>query len=163
MAYSEKHRYVTYSGSGTQEKYGLGRWPLARGHEGVIIFINETCGGGFGLCADWPDLELGHPAPVVWQAVAVHHRLPRLRRRLRQNRVQINVTGDRWQVTRPASVFRGFLPFSCHVSLVTCHLHFCGTGNLCCMADSICAQVKFEALLFPAATPVAFAVETDVP
>ena len=62
---------------------------LARWREGVIIFINETCAGGFGLFADWPGPERGHPAPARRQAVAVRHRLPRLRRRIRQDRVHV--------------------------------------------------------------------------
>lgn len=49
------------------------------------------------------------------------------------------------------------------VALTRMAIHFAGTMNFFCMAVSTCVQFKPNAPLFPAATPVAKAVETDVP
>lgn len=68
---------------------------LARGRKGVIISINETCSGGSGLRVDWAGPELGHFAAPVRQAVAVHCRFPRLRRRLRQDWMYISLADRR--------------------------------------------------------------------
>ena len=63
--------------------------PLARGRKEVIISINETGAGGFGLSADRSDLERGNLADHRRQAVAAHHRVRCLRRRLRQDRLSV--------------------------------------------------------------------------
>jgi len=64
---------------------------LAHGREGVIISINETCSGDSGLSGHGPGAELGHPAPPLGQAVAVYRRLPRLRRRVREDWMPIEL------------------------------------------------------------------------
>jgi len=58
---------------------------LARGRKKVIIIINETGFGSFGLFGDCPGFGPWNSAAGGGQTVAAHHRLPPLRRRLRQN------------------------------------------------------------------------------
>ena len=62
---------------------------LARGRKKVILIINETGAGGFGLSADRSDLERGNFADHRRQAVVAHHRVRHLRRSLRQDWVLV--------------------------------------------------------------------------
>ena len=71
---------------GAQRRRYTTRFPvLARWRKNVIIIINETGTGSFGLFGDCPGFGTRNSAAGGGQTVAAHHRLPPLRRRLRQN------------------------------------------------------------------------------